>query len=50
MKILIIYKNFFEYKKTLAKNKFLKYDEIDKDEYDSRTNNICEWFHKNLND
>ena len=45
------YISFFNYfKKNWAPINFLKFDGLAPDEYFKRTNNVCEWFHKSLND
>ena len=43
--------SFYEYfKKVWGKTNFLKFDRLNIDEFSKRTNNVCEWFHKKLND
>ena len=45
------YLNFFKYFKKVWNNvEFVKFDNLSIREINKRTNNICEWFHKKLND
>ena len=45
------YMNFFKnFKKVWAKTNFIKFYNLNIDEFSKRTNNVCEWFHKKLND
>ena len=45
------YLNFFKYfKKVWSDAEFVKFDNLNFREFNKRTNNICEWFHKKLND
>ena len=34
----------------MAQTNFVKFDKLNIDEFSKRTNNVCEWFHKKLND
>ena len=45
------YLSFFKYfKKVWTQTNFVKFDKLNIDEFSKRTNNVCEWFHKKLND
>ena len=44
------YLSFFKYfKKVWSQTNFVKFDKLNIDKFSKRTNNVCEWFNKILN-